>query len=385
MIAVWLMTRVIALTGLTVSGGSILVDIRMYEAWSQIIAFGSAPTGDPTWQYPPVLMFPIWLAQIGPMHYQQMFVLLALAADLLLLIILMRILRASGGSTLGVWVWASAGLWIGPIVLARLDVFTALPAVVALALIARPVLSGSFAALGALMKVWPGLLLIALPRKHLLHGLIGFAITAAALVLLSVLMMRNPWSFLENQQGRGLNGESMAAVPYILANSLGAEVNFEYRFGSNEVANASADSAAVIIAAFGIGLLLLLLAVRLLGGFERALPGDVALMVVLTSVLVSRVFSPQYFIWLGALASFALLFQASKMKVPAALIVLAALMTQPLYPWFPGAIYTAEPWAVALHALRMVLLVAALICGLFVTVDMRQLLRALRKPLTIRE
>lgn len=382
---VWFITRLFAFIALTSSGGSILVDVQMYEGWSRIIAAGSAPSGDPTWQYPPFLMLPIWVTQLAPASYQTSFIWLTLVADLLLLLILMKTQRRTDGSTVGVWIWATAGLWIGPILLARLDVFTALPAVMALALLARPKLAGAFAALGAMMKIWPGLLLIAFPRKEFARGVLGFLIAAVALGLVSFLLIEDPWAFLGNQQARGLNGESLAALPYILANFVGAEIPFEYRFGSNEVAHESAEVVAPLIGLLGFLIIGLLLIVRLLGGLDRALAGDVALVVVLASILISRVFSPQYFIWLGALAAFALLNTNTRMRIPGVFIITAAVLTQPLYPWFPGAMYTGEPWAVALHTARLCLLSMALVYGLIVTIDGKRLLTNLRKPLALRE
>lgn len=384
-IGVWLVTRLVALVMLANSGGSIRVDLMMYEGWAQIIASGSAPTGDPAWQYPPALMLPILLAELISSDYQGAFLLITLLGDLLLLLMLMAYLRSKGGSTLGVWLWATAGLWIGPILLTRLDVFTALPAVLALALLGRPAVSSGLMAFGALMKIWPGLLLLSFPRRKLSAALTAFVITGLALGLVSLLVIQNPWSFAENQQARGLNGESLAAVPYILVNAFGTGVQFEYRFGSNEVGGYNAYLIATFVSVFGILLLATLLLIRLCGGFEKTLPGDVACVVILSSILVSRVFSPQYFIWLGAIGSFALLTQRTRMKIPVLLMVFSALLTQPLYPWFPGAIYSGELWAVAIHVLRMTLLLGALIYGLYVTIDVREVACQLRKPLSLRK
>lgn len=384
-VMVWLLTRIFAALALTRSGGSILVDIQMYEGWASIAATGSAPLGDETWQYPPVMLVPVWLGQLLPWDYRPSFVVLTLIADLGVLIALLALRRSMHGRWTGVWLWASAGVWIGPVLLARLDVFTVLPAVAVFAFMSRSAVSGTFAALGAFMKVWPGALLITLPRRQLPWGLAGFAASALLLWGISVVFIDDAWAFLANQQSRGLNGESLAATPYIVANSLGMDVQFAYRFGSNEVANTSADTTAAFIAGVGIALIVLLVLLRLLGALERALPADVGLIAVLSLVLVSRVFSPQYFIWLGALAAIAMLSPRTRMRVPVTLIVIASLLTQPLYPWFPGAIYSAEPWAVVLHVLRMTLMVGALIYGLRMIVDWRSIPRTLRKPLASRE
>jgi len=381
----WLSTRVFALLALTRSGGSILVDMQMYAGWAEIAATGAAPEGDETWQYPPVMLLPVWLGRLLPWEYQPSFVLLALVADLLVLISVLALRRSTRASWLGVWVWASAGLWIGPVLLARLDVFTVLPAIAALAWISRPALSGGMAAIGALMKVWPGALLIALPRRQLPWGIAGFATAASLLWVMSVVTIDDAWSFLANQQSRGLNGESLAATPYIVANSLGANVAFEYRFGSNEVATASADATAGVIAAAGVVLIVLLVFLRLMGALEAALPADVGLIAVLSLVLVSRVFSPQYFIWLGGVAAVALLSRETRMRAPAVLIVMAGFLTQPLYPWFPGAIYSGEPWAVLVHVARMLLLLLALVYGLRVIIDWGTLATVLRQPLSFRK
>lgn len=383
-IVAWILTRIFALAALLRSGGSILVDVQLYEEWATIINTGSAPIGDVTWQYPPMLMFPIWLTELLPWEYLPSFIALALLGDLAILVILLIVRGRTGGSLLGVWVWASAGVWIGPILLARLDVFTAIPAVLAIALIARPALSGALAAIGALMKVWPGLLLLALPRRHLPLGVGAFVATVALLVVVTLVGVDNAWSFLGNQQSRGLNGESMAAAPFILANGLGFDVPFEHRFGSTEVALSSADFLASVMLFLGLAILGVLLIIRLLGAMEDSAPADVAVVVVLSFVLVSRVFSPQYFIWLGALAGIALLDPRTRIRIPAALIIVASLLTQPLYPWYPAAMYVGEIWAVLLHTSRIALLVIALVYGLKVIVTWKSLIPALRNALSVR-
>jgi CHASE2 domain-containing sensor protein len=76
-------------------------------------------------------------------------------------------------------------------------------------------------------------------------------------------------------------------------------------------------------------------------------------------VVFSRVFSPQYSIWLLGLGALTLAAPASRVRVPVLLVAGAALLAQILYPWGYGAFLSGHWGFVAVHALRIILVAVA--------------------------
>lgn len=74
-------------------------------------------------------------------------------------------------------IWLATPLVMGPILLGRFDVFPTLAAVFALLYASSARKFGSVLAIGALLKVWPILLLLATPEKMLTRVLLWFALT----------------------------------------------------------------------------------------------------------------------------------------------------------------------------------------------------------------
>jgi hypothetical protein len=246
----------------------------------------------------------------------------------------------------------------------RFDVVPTTFAVLAVLLVARPAWSGVAAAVGAATKVWPAFMLIVLPRRALPRGLLGFVIAGAAVLAAAVLTSRDSLSFLQNQQGRGLQVESVGALPYALWSLLGGEVSFQYQFGSIQVDMAGAEAVGLAISAIGLLVLGGLLLARLVGRLESAPPGDVALVVMLVSVATSRVYSPQFNVWLVGLAAVALLDPRSRLRTVAALVVAVSILTQVVYPWSATQLVTADTVTVLVQALRITGLLAATALGL---------------------
>ena len=124
--------------------------------WYGVLAHGTFPSGDRLWQYPPgagpVLLSP---GLLPGLTYFQAFVLLALAADALVAVALTRAGTRTGRSLRGAALWIAGLPLLLHLPLARYDVQVTALAVFALLLLALPRAGGAFAALGALVKVWP--------------------------------------------------------------------------------------------------------------------------------------------------------------------------------------------------------------------------------------
>ena len=360
----WVATRVMAVVSVDMTPW-MLNDLEIYLSWVPGLQSGVFPTGDPTWQYPPGIGPLFVLSDSLGVEFRWGFTLVILAVDAALMgMLLVARARRSTASMRGPWLWAAAGLVVGPIMVTRFDVVPTALAVLAVLLVARPILSGAAAALGAATKVWPAFMLIVLPRRSLPRGLLGFVITGATLLVAALVLGRDALSFLSNQQSRGLQVESVGALPYEVWSLLGNEVSFRYQYGSIQVDMAGAETVGLVVTVVGVLLLGGLLVARLAGRLEAAAPGDVALTVMLVSVATSRVYSPQFNVWLVGLAAVALLDSRTRLRAVVAIVVVVSVLTQVVYPWSATQLVSGDAFTIAVQALRIVGLILAAALGL---------------------
>ena len=350
-------------------GGTLVInDVTLYEQWAQVLQSGRFPVGDEMWQYPPLVGPLFALGALIPPDPRLGLMLLMLAFDALTFVVLMR-RTAKGDSLEGPWTWIAAGMLIGPVWLTRFDVVPALFAVLGLLAVARPVRSGAFLAVGALLKVWPALLLLAVPRRGFGKALVGFVATAATILLALVLTMDGAASFASEQKARGLQIESVPAWFFLVAHHLGWERTFVYRYGAMEVSAPGVEAVALAITVLGAIGLVALAILRLTGRFDRANPADIGLVVVLFSMITSRVLSPQYLIWVAAIAAVCLLDPTTRMRPVIIMLMPVAALGQILYPMHYNWLMSDEWNGLALQSARILLLVVATAWGLLRLLD----------------
>jgi hypothetical protein len=338
-------------------------DINLYQHWlRQYFAYGSFPGNDIRWQYPPGAAAVIALPRLLPLGYPQAFILVAAAADMAITVLLVRMARIRG-SWLGCWCWLAGIPLIGPIELGRFDVFAALLAVAALAFADSAWGLGVFSGLGALVKVWPGLLLIGARD-------VARSVRAAALVVIAGLVVvglttGGSFGFLTHQGSRGIEVEALGAMPFVVLRVLGMhDWRILHGFGAFQVTGpgivAAADvSLAATVVAFGV-LVWMRWRAR---AWTLAATGDFGLVATLAMVTTSRVISPQYMIWLIAMAAGATVFPRSSQRPVVILIIPAVALSQLDFPFhFPGLL-AFHALSVAVVASRDVLLVAATLFG----------------------
>ncbi|WP_159079150.1 glycosyltransferase 87 family protein [Plantactinospora sp. BC1] len=378
-VAVWIATRTVFVliyaNVVRAPVGNVFADVALFRRWSDELLDWQVPRDDPMWQYPPgaAALFRSLRHVAGDSagSYEITFFALALVADLLVLLTLLRLARGDG-LLLGVWAWAVVVPLLNLLTYARYDIFVTALAVVALAAtIRRPVLAGAALGIGALVKVWPAVLLIAArPLDGLRPVLAGFAVTIAVLGGLLTLAFTGAWSgFTGNQADRGLQIESIGATPLVLARLGDRGVDVRYAYGAMEFV----PDPFVRPVTLGLPVLTFLgLAALGLWWLARgrhltwtgALGFDVALLAVLTTVATSRVFSPQYMLWLVAVAAVCLTRRDTTQRVASALIVVATALTSALFPWYYAQVSTDPAWpGTALLVVRNALVVAALGIG----------------------
>lgn len=362
----WLATRAYAVLSVDLTPW-ILNDIDIYRDWAPGLAGGAFPVGDPAWQYPPGIAPVFVLSDSLLVDYRWGFTLVILAVDALLMgALLLAHARRQQASWRGPWLWALAGVVVGPIMMVRFDVVPTTLAGIAVLLAAQPARAGAMAALGALTKVWPALVLLALPRRSLPRALLAAGVTIALVGLAFLVLTDDPLSFLGNQRDRGLQMESVGALPYEWWDLLGGDVEYDLQYGSVQVIMSAASLVGTIVTGIGLLLLAVVAWARLTGRLEAARPGDVALTVMLVSVATSRVYSPQFNVWLVGLAAVAVLDPLSRLRRVTAIVIALSLVTQVVYPWLGTQLREGEVLAIAVQSVRITLLLVALALSLTV-------------------
>ena len=355
----WLATRALILLQLLIWADNFLPDVRLYSTWTILLADRQFPVGDAYWQYPPGAGVLFALSRFAGPDPVFGFVVLAFLADLALMLLLMNSGRRLSGITRfdGAWAWVIGGLAVGPVLVARFDIFPTVFAVAAVLLATKPVRSGVMAAIGALLKAWPILMLAVVSRRHLPQAVIAAIVTAVVGVLAINAWASGGISFLGEQSERGLQIESVGSLPYMIAGALGFEQNVVLRYGAYEFVMTGVGVIGLIITAVGLLLFALIAVLRLAGRLEQTPSGDVALALILIAVASSRVFSPQYDIWIVGLGAACIADPRTRLrKVVIALIVMSAV-TSVIFPWAYGSLMETAPYAVALQVIRIALLV----------------------------
>lgn len=337
-------------------------DIQLYEMWSDQLLAGSFPSNDAMWQYPDGVAFLLLIPHLSPIGYLPSFVYLALLIDFIAMLVLYRWQRSNQGSMWGLWLWATAGFWIGPTLLTRLDVFVALVAILAL-VSQRTWIQSMFAGLGFSLKLWPILIVFAANRKKLLTWALVFAASVLGVFTSARLLFPGGDTFLFNQSNRGLHGETVAALPYLIIPDLFNSSGLVEQNGTLEVIGSGTTQIGFVVTLLG----LIAVAVLFLLQFRHRLPGinslDLVFVALLITIVFGRVFSTQFYVWLAAVGAVALTVRSSQMRGPMMLIVGSAVAAQYIYPFRMGWA-DLESDAVAAQALRILLICTALIWSL---------------------
>ncbi|MEG3626274.1 glycosyltransferase 87 family protein [Streptomyces poriticola] len=343
-------------------GPDVTSDVSViYQGWFEVLRTGTFPLDDVTWQYPPAAALAILSPGMLPfLDYPTAFYVLACVADLTVLALLLRGGARPGRTLAGAWVWVVGVPLLGPTVYARYDVMVTAVAVAALLAAGRhPRLAGALAAFGALLKVWPALVLLGVRRRA---SWAAAAVTGAVVAGAFAVAMPGAFAFLTFQRDRGTEVESLGALVFHVARQFGWEGQVLLNYGSVEFLGPYVDvvsTAALALTGMALGWLLLwrLRATR----FEAHTAADAAFTGVLLFTTTSRVISPQYLVWLVGLAAVCLCFRDSRMRLPVALVLAASLVTVLEFPVWFGHVVASDALGVTLLFLRNGLLVAAAI------------------------
>ncbi|MFF7973768.1 glycosyltransferase 87 family protein [Streptomyces sp. NPDC007905] len=364
LLGTWCATRVLllllVLRVLAVPGVDVTTDVSViYQGWYEVLRQGTFPLDDVAWQYPPAAALAILAPAALPfLTYPHAFFVLVCLADLAVLSLLRYAGRRPGRSPRGTWIWVAGVPLLGPTVYARYDLLVTAVAVAALlAGIRHPRAMGALAAFGALLKVWPALLLVGATR---LRAWASAAVAAGGLAGLFAVAGPGAFAFLGFQRDRGTEVESLGGLVFHVARHFGWRGEVLLSYGSIEflgpgVGLVSGAAMALTGVSFGWLVLWRLRAAR----FASHTLADAAFTAVLLFTVTSRVISPQYLVWLIGLAAVCLCFRASRMGAPAVLLLVAALLTVMEFPIGFAHVVVSDAYGVTLLLLRNGLLVAA--------------------------
>ncbi|MBS2964608.1 DUF2029 domain-containing protein, partial [Actinocrinis puniceicyclus] len=362
-----------------ISHGDIVGDVKTYNRWSQSLAAGHYPLHDPQWQYPPgaaiVIALPRLIHSGTGLSYYTAFYAMALLADLItFLLVLYRCWFTAhrGDATrtdyTGAWAYVVAIFMLGPIVYGRYDIVVTMTAALALVVTTSKAsgtwrLRGAAIGTGALMKLWPAALAVGLPKGADGRRAVRWAVLAAAAPTLALAaFLPGAFGFLSGQQDRGLEVESVLAVPFLIARRFGYPGVIRHQYGAFEIIGPGVGTAAIgcellTVAGFAWLLWWRRRADLTPQRWSAALYYDAGLVAVLVAIVTSRVLSPQYLVWVVALIALCLTQPDSALRGPCWLLLAAISLTQAEFPLlFPRLLHGGRlaPWVLAGRDLMLV-------------------------------
>lgn len=352
---------------------------------------GMLPYHDFVSEYPPLALFSFLLpALFFPDSAYGFFY----AVEIYLLDLVVLFILAKFSSRFRWRIWNVLGVYtlclmaMGPIVTGRFDL---LPAALVLVAIfsfvsGRNKIAWGFLALGASAKLYPlviaPLFVLYLLRSRQYRQLIwGIAVFAAVIMLLNLpwaiiswdgfCNISNSQSFLGYHFQRDLHSESSYGLILVVGQLRGlTQVEANLTFGSWNITSPAADTMAGYSFYITIAFLAILyfICIRTLMkkpyGMDTkgALDNEAAqfllrcsIMAVLIMLLTSKVFSPQFMIWLCPLIP---LVNVRWRYLPLVLFLIAAAITQYIYPHNYIAFELFTPYLVVMLVIRNLLLVA---------------------------
>ncbi|WP_430592634.1 hypothetical protein [Humidisolicoccus flavus] len=321
--------------------------LAVYPYWVDLALQGDIVGITEPWVYPLLAWVPILLASIGGSIALPGFWIVVVTG--LNAIALHLLLGTKHGRTAGL-LWMVLLASLGPVAIGRIDSVTAPIAIIGLLAMLRSRIgvAATLFTIAAWMKVWPGVLWLALVITRRERWT---AVYAGAAVSLSVVVLAfiaggtgNLASFAFEQGERGLQVESVAATPFVWMALFGnAVIEYSREILTYQVEAGPATSmlASVLTPVMVVGVMLVLV-LGVVG--ERRGVNRVQLWVLMTTALVAllivcnKVGSPQFVAWLSVCEVALVIVRPRHATRMIGMIVLIAVLTQLIYPWNYGAI-----------------------------------------------
>jgi Glycosyltransferase family 87 len=295
-------------------------DVRFYETWGSYMSNHLVPYRDFDIEYPPgalpVFLVPVYLRKLADYHgtYYFWFRVELLVIGSLALVAMAHALaqlRASPRRAYAALCFAGLGpALLGPDALARFDYWPALFGVAAVAALAarRPLVACGFAALGTAIKVYPAVLiplaLIELWRRQGARAVgkavaLSVALVAAIVVPFLIVAPHGVSWAVHRQFNRPLQVESLGAVFFAAAHQIaGVHLHVVKGAGSDNLVGSGPHLVATLSGVVTVLAILGVYALYVRNGRTREDLVTACVAAVTAYIAFSKVFSPQYLVWL---------------------------------------------------------------------------------------
>jgi hypothetical protein len=350
-------------------------DLSLYDFWAYQVENGTGIYGLATeWVYPALAFVPIWIAgEINIISYEISWLVLVFLLNTLAMLLMIRPATNEKllSGTYASWAFIAALFLLGPVAISRIDSVSAALVILGLVAINRNS-SGIAAALFTVagwIKIWPIALFVALVTafKKKLEAFVVAALISASIIGVGLLAGGTKvFSFVTQQQERGIQIESVMATPWMwLAKFGSANLFFDDVVLTNQVSGPLVQELAsvsnyLLFIALAITAFLAIRAVR--AGRDRT---QVFVLAALTGVLdlivFNKVGSPQFMIWLAVPLVALVYFGFNRYKLALAIGAAILLLTQLIYPVLYVELLGLENLPLGLLTLRNLLLVALLV------------------------
>ncbi|UCR90263.1 glycosyltransferase 87 family protein [Mycetocola spongiae] len=336
----------------------------VYQPWAATALQGGAIMGiTQPWVYPIAALLPMLPPMLlGVAGYPLGWLLLVTVLNAVAFAFLIGENPNQARRRAGLW-WMAFTVVLGPIVFGRVDSITVPMAIVGLLLLMRhPRAATIVLSIATWMKIWPAAIIggaLLLLRERLQIFWVGLA-TSAAIVVLAIAIggFPNVFSFITEQTGRGIQIEAPVAVPYLWLAALGgpAEVYYDrgiltYQVLGSGVDVLSAVMTPLLVVTVALIAFLALRARRFGTPVLRILP-ELVLALVLAMIVMNKVGSPQFMVWLIAPVVYGLVVSGRRFMFPAIASLVLAALTHLFYPYNYGYVIGVETWAVLVLTLR---------------------------------
>lgn len=364
-------------------------DVHLYEAWARQGLDGSWwVVLDTDWVYPIGAILPIVLPALFTGDSTAYDVVWAALVTTLNALALLALGHARPRGRAAAWFWLAFLLALGPIFIGRLDGIIAPIMLVALVVAARhPAAAMALATVGAWIKIAPGAVAVALAatsRRLTRDVLVPGALVTGAVIVWALIGGAGVrvLDVFGQQSERGLQVESVAATPFLVARLQGwpVEVDWNDRIYTYEVLGETAGQVARTLDLVLAGAVVVVALLGWLAARRRPdLVGDVFLLTaaagLVALIVFNKVGSPQFIGWIGPPVAAGIALAAGDRRrgwgwrwtwLPPALgVLLTAYLTQEIYPRQYGEYLGGWPhmvWmGVARNGLVVLLLVGAVV------------------------
>jgi hypothetical protein len=337
--------------------------IFAYKPWVDAIFAGGKWFGINTpWVYPFPALAPVLLAKvISPGNYLAGWLTIAIGLNEIALAILL--LRHREATRLA-WYWLAATLALGPVALSRIDGISISLALIGLGSLLAAKLRGAgyWFTVSAWLKVWPLALLAALfvPVRNRLTVLRSVIYGSSLIAVVGFLLGANQslFSFISTQENRGIQIESVAAMPWVwsAASHSGSKIYYDDQVLAYQVRGAGTYQLAGAIGWYMVATVCLILALALWaqirGCSEPELLAITAFCITLALIVFNKVGSPQYLGWLILPVLLGMHYRVRGWWAAIAGVLVATSLTQVIYPNIYDSILLAEYWPLMVLTLR---------------------------------